>query len=100
MSANKVFYAPHITLRVLSYTDFEKYPSAFSFVVSSKVARKATERNRLKRRGYAIIQKQFECIKPNHNCVFFFKKHAAELSFKDVEQEITTLLIKAKILHA
>jgi len=73
-------------------------PSKFSFVSSSKVSKKAIKRNLLRRRGYYIIRKNKTQIKPGFICVLFFKKGAVNLNYKEIEDEILTLLKKSKLL--
>lgn len=72
--------------------------SKFSFVVSGKVSKKATERNLLKRRGYVIIKKILALKKIPIAGVFFSKSGATKLSYDALKQEINNLLTKARIL--
>jgi len=76
----------HLTLRL------NKGTPKFSFVVSKKVAAKAVERNRIKRRGYEAIN---ELLKKGFNKksgVFFAKKGISKLTFKELKEEIKSLL--------
>lgn len=72
--------------------------SRFSFVVSGKVSKKATERNLLKRRGYAIIQNNDALKQISVAGVFFAKSGATKLSYNDLKQEINDLLTRAHII--
>lgn len=94
----KSFHSALFTLRIF----FDKKNSAaltrFSFVVSQKIARKATVRNELKRRGYAIIRKNISKIKLGYVCVFFLKKHFIESSIDGLEKEIIMVLKYAGVL--
>lgn len=69
--------------------------SKFSFVVSGKISKKATERNLLKRRGYNVIKKNSALKIIPVAGVFFAKKGSTALSFPTLEQEINNLLLKA-----
>lgn len=69
----------------------------FSFVVSGKVSKKATERNLLKRRGYVVIKKNNISKKTPIAGVFFAKSGATKLSYNALEREISGLLVKARI---
>ena len=91
-----VIFAPNISLRYFK-TNKENNPK-FSFVVSKAVDKKAVNRNLLKRRGYSIARKHIKKIKNNCFFIFFFKKGAVKLSFKDLEEEIVYLLKKSKTL--
>lgn len=72
--------------------------SKFSFVVSGKVSKKATERNLLKRRGYVVIKKNPALKKIPIAGVFFAKNGATKLSYAALEQEINSLLAKARLI--
>ena len=73
-------------------------PSRFSFVVSKKVAKKAVDRNKLRRIGYGVIQKEISRIKKGFLVVVFIKKSAAKLSKNELKKEIMSLLQKANLL--
>ncbi len=66
----------------------ELRPSQISFVVSKKVAKTATARNLLKRRGYSISQRIIRDYPQGALLVFFLKKESIPLSFKNYEKEI------------
>jgi ribonuclease P protein component len=72
--------------------------SKFAFVVSRRVALKAVERNKLKRRARAVIRKMLPDIKPHFAGIFFLKKESAKLSFQELEQSARGVLRKARIL--
>lgn len=67
-------------------------PSRFSFSVSKKVAQKAVDRNKYRRRGYSVISRNIGKIKLDHFFVFSFKKGSAGLKFSELEKEILELL--------
>ena len=57
LKQGKIFNSPYFTLRVFKQkTDCKKF-GLFSFVVSKKVAKNSTDRNKLKRKGLYIIRK-------------------------------------------
>lgn len=62
-----------------------------AFVVSKKVANKATERNKLRRIGYNFMRKN---NKTKHSMVFIFKKLLKNVKKEDIEKEIGFLLKK------
>jgi len=66
--------------------------SRFTFVVSSGVAKKAVDRNFLKRRCRYVIGKNLGKIKDGFILMFFAKKGAESLTFKEIETEILSLL--------
>ena len=70
-----------------------------AFVVSKKNAKKAVERNKIKRRFFSLIGKNFSFIKKGYNLVFFVKKNTntKNLSIKKIEDDINFLIKKAKL---
>ena len=87
-------HGQYLTLRVFQQ---EKGESRFSFIISKKINKKAVIRNLYKRRAYAIIQKYKNQLLKSFVCIFFFKKEAINLNFKDLEKEIFYLLKKNNI---
>ncbi len=92
----KVLYSPHLSLFVFKHK-IDK-PSRFSFVVSSKISKKATKRNLLRRRGYDVISEVITFTKASSLCVFYFKKGSDKISFAETKKEIISLLEKSSIL--
>lgn len=91
----KNFFSEKISVKIAPITaDL----SAFSFVVSSKVSKKATERNKLKRRARHIVQKIIPEIKKGLGIIIIFKKNCEKATFQEIEKEIKTVFKKAKIL--
>ena len=76
----------------------DKAESRFSFVVSKKEVKKAVERNKLRRIGYNIIQKNISNINKGYIIAFFLKKRTLTLSKRALEEEIISLLQKANLL--
>lgn len=83
------------TLKIL-YTDSNL--SKFSIVVPVSVEKKATKRNKLKRRGRSILAKNIDNIKKGLEMAVFLKKEAKELKFADFERELVSLLEKSRLL--
>jgi len=97
MRRGKVFHSPHLTLRALKQEESCKEWAQFAFVVSKKVAKKAVERNILKRKGYDAAHKIIKKTKPCFLCVFFLKKNDTSLR-GELEKEINNLLQRAGVL--
>lgn len=93
-----IVHSPHLTLRVHRLQGGEQ--SRASFVVSSKISGKSTERNKMKRGGYRVIKDLFPRIRSGLALVFFFKKGAAEIKARAIQDEITSLLLAAHALQA
>jgi len=67
-------------------------------VVSAKVAKKATERNLIKRRLREILRKKLEEIKPGLDIVIItLKGISKETSFRTIEEAVDKLLLKIEI---
>ncbi|OHA94050.1 MAG: ribonuclease P protein component [Candidatus Zambryskibacteria bacterium RIFCSPLOWO2_02_FULL_39_26] len=67
--------------------------SKFSFSVSKKICKKASGRNKLRRRGYSAITRHIKKIKPGYLCFFSIKNgNLGEKSFTYFEKEIVELL--------
>jgi ribonuclease P protein component len=88
----------HFSLRFLRVPGVA--PSKFSFVVSRKISKKAVERNRLKRHGYAALEiTKHPPPKTSIVAIFFAKKNATKLSYQKIKNEVGELLKKAGILN-
>lgn len=73
MRDSKVFHFPHFSLRIGSLPE-QKGASRFSFVVSKKIALRATKRNTLRRRGYRVVQKMIDSMVSGVVVLIFTKK--------------------------
>jgi ribonuclease P protein component len=87
-------HSPHMSIKVLSMPEIGK--SAFYFVVSGKIIKKAVKRNLFKRRGRHITRS--EKTKDGYIAIFFAKKGAGNLEHSDYKAEILDLMQKANIL--
>jgi len=75
-----------------------KSGSRFAFSVSKKVSKKATVRNKLRRRGYSIVKNLINEIKPHYFAVFVLKEGSVKLSFDDFSNQIEKLLKKSSLI--
>ena len=82
----------YLTLCVIKNTDAV---SKFSFVVSKKVASRATDRNTIKRRGYAAVSNVYKDIKPHTAALFFVKKEVVQASFRLLQKDVIDLLARS-----
>ncbi len=96
LQRGKSVYSPFLNLKCLKRNDAKE--SKFSFVVSKAVAKKAVDRNLLRRRGYSTIKDNQAKIKDSFTCIFFFKKESIKLSFRELEKDILFLLKKSEVL--
>ncbi len=93
----KSFQSPHLTLRTKEAPQGD--PSKFSFVVSKKISKKSTTRNKLKRFGSRATEEIVTNTAPGVFCAFFFKGGGAELlSYEKIKEEVFFLLKKAGVI--
>src|SRR3954469_8596110 len=98
LSTGRRHNSPHLLFYCAPIENGTEKPSQFSFSASKKVAKLATDRNRLRRRGYSIITPLLPRIRPGYLCFFSFKKGSGTISFEVLEQEVATLLSQANLL--
>lgn len=92
-----VLNTSHYTFRFSgSQKSLNKKP--ITFAVSSREVRLAVKRNLLKRRGRSIIVNIKDKILPGVSGIFYFKKSALTLSYRELKESVTLLLKRAKIL--
>ncbi|HXK40463.1 MAG TPA: ribonuclease P protein component [Candidatus Paceibacterota bacterium] len=86
-----VFHTKHLTLRVTpsSVSGFR-----VSVVVSKKTARRAVDRNLVKRRVYDSVARSPES--PSASYVFFAKAGASVIPFRELNEEVGELLRAAR----
>ena len=78
----------------LSYGELPNRPfPGAACVVSSKVASRAVDRNRIKRRARAALSEYIQ-VHPRPTVVLYAKKGATKASFADIQKDIENLLSK------
>jgi len=85
-------------VKVLSPFGEPAGPSRFAFLISGKEIKKATERNRLRRRVRAVLWSNRRAMQDNYQAVFILRRGLLTLSFADLAREILRLLKKAQIM--
>lgn len=68
------------------------------FAVGVKTAKRAVDRNRLKRRLREIVRKRLPDIVPGHDLIFLARIGAVKLSFLELEEAVSALLSRAGLL--
>lgn len=69
-----------------------------AFIVSNKVDKRATVRNRIKRQMREIMREQLKFIKCPAEMLIMAQPRIAKAEFKDIKQEILTLLRRARLI--
>ena len=67
-------------------------------VVSTKVSKKAVERNRIKRRLRALIKDYLSSIKPGYDIIITARVRIIDKSFQEIDQDLKSLLQRAQLL--
>ncbi len=91
----KTFSSDNIYLKVSRGNQKNK---AVAFVVSLKTSKKATERNKLKRRARAITFPLLKNIAQGTYAAIFFRPTIIGKKYAEIKDELTNLYKKAKII--
>lgn len=67
-------------------------------IVPVKVDKRATKRNLLRRKCSEILLNNIKNIKQGYDIVLILRKGALDLDFKELEEEICSLLHKSRLL--
>jgi ribonuclease P protein component len=70
----------------------------FGFVVSQKVSKNATKRNKVKRRLSELIASELEKIKPNIDLVLIALPGIEKKEFSEIKEIVNASLVKAKLI--
>ncbi|HLC89830.1 MAG TPA: ribonuclease P protein component [Patescibacteria group bacterium] len=91
----KTIFLPSLRLRYLA----TKQPmSRFAFTVSTKISKKATKRNQLKRQLSEIIRLNLKKIKPGYQVVIMPTNLALKISFSQLKSELFRALERGRLL--
>lgn len=89
----------HGRLLSISYTSPDSTISGkFAVVAPKSVAKLAVDRNKLRRRVYAILREYKNAIVPRASCMVFLKKDSKSAPRQEIKDELVSLLKKARIL--
>lgn len=83
---------------VLVYKRNDKKESRLGYVVSTKISKKATERNRTKRLLKKATETYLKRINPGFNILFLAKKNILVKNLKSLEKEIEEVFRKANLI--
>jgi len=72
--------------------------SRFVVVISAKISKKATVRNRLKRQLAEVIRLNLKQIKPGYDLAMYLKKEALDKDYQQLEQELLAALKKMRLV--
>ncbi|MBU3934569.1 ribonuclease P protein component [Patescibacteria group bacterium] len=72
--------------------------SRFAFVVSRKVSKKATTRNKIRRQLRELIKLRADKIKKGIDCIFIVLPGIGKKNFEEIKGVVDSLLKKAKLI--
>ena len=72
--------------------------SRFGFVVSTKISKKAVDRNKIKRRLRNIIKENIEHIKPGYDVVIITQKAIINKEYKEIKDLVVKSLNKLGLI--
>lgn len=76
----------------------EENSSRFGFIVSTKISKKAAERNKIKRLLRESIKTFLSEIKPGNDILFLVKKDILNKSFEEISKETKEVLKRANVI--
>jgi ribonuclease P protein component len=71
----------------------------FAFVISKRIDKRASKRNRAKRVLAEVVRKILSKIKPGTHGLFFLKKKILEKDFSEVKTEVERVFKEANLLN-
>ncbi len=91
-SGGRSFHFKFISLKIAKNKEKEM---RFAFVAPVKTAKKAVDRNKLKRRTRYITAKHLSSFAGGASIIVFLKKGSEKLKFSELEKELLTAFKKA-----
>lgn len=73
-------------------------PSRFAFIVSTKIAKEAVDRNRFKRTMSEAVRISSRDIVPGYDCVFLAKTSIVRVPTSSVMKEVREALVKSGLI--
>jgi len=92
------YHTPYFVARV-AHSDFSS-PPRFGVVISYKVAKRAVDRHRLKRRVHGMIEQYVNHLKKGYAVVLYMKKAAWNAASDDMEKEFVDICRRADLFAA
>lgn len=73
--------------------------SRFGILVGEKVSKKATERNKVKRRIREVLRLKLKQIKPGFDVIVFTKKEIVAKTYQEIDEAVDRIFRKAGLFH-
>lgn len=94
VSKGRYSYSAELTLK---YLPNNTNVSRFAIVVSTKVDKRAVQRNRLKRRLREILRLNLQQIKPGWDILVITKQKALSLDYGQLQEALLSLIKKGRL---
>lgn len=94
LKKGEVFLTQNLVLRLLNVGTNE---IKFGFIVSTKISKRATKRNKIKRWLREITRQEIEKLKGGFWGILAPKKEVLNLDFWELKKEVKEILKKAKL---
>ena len=82
----------------LKFLNNDLNDSRFGFIVSSKISKKAVERNKIKRRLRNIVRRSLDKIKIGYDIIVMTRPGIKTLKYDEIKVELLELFKKANLL--
>lgn len=93
----KVYQSANFGLAILKRND--DMPSKFAFIVSTRIAREAVDRNRFKRTMSEAVRTSSNQLVSGFNCVFLAKTSIVKVPASELMKEVKNALLACKLLN-
>ena len=94
LKQGKFFSGSMFTIRVLKAQGM----SRFSVVISKKIAKKAVERNKIRRRVYSSLNTLLPRLTDGFLCVFMMKDQIKAMEYEKIKKNIEDFFVNLSIL--
>lgn len=94
LSNPSVFHTPFFTVKIAENGSVQ---NKFGFIVTKKIDKRATFRNRIKRKVRAILENEDKNLKQGFNFLFFVKKEAMDVTSDKITNVLNDILKKRNL---
>jgi len=95
LNSKTTFHSPFFSLKILPS---DQINPRIGLIISIKIAKRAVDRNRIKRLLREAIKPHLKNLKPNHDLLFLTKHSVKNRTLTQISPAITSILTQAKIL--
>jgi ribonuclease P protein component len=96
LNSPTTLHSPFFGLKVISSSSH--LPPRLGFIVSTKIAKRAVDRNKIKRLLRQAVYPHLPNLKPGHDLLFLAKHPLKNQTLQPIKAHVFTLLKQAKLL--